>query len=817
MRRITLAAATITVIAVTAQPRAQQAALSPDRSISTSVPALALAPTNHPRLSQNPSHLWLAPETAKPSVASVALARALTLFDQGHDGQAIAALSAPEVQTGVLGPYATYYAARAQMRLGKHGDALRMFRALQQRDPAGYLREAALIGEAEALEEAGDHDKAADIYDRLSKARPLALDDVLMRLGREAQAAFEEQRALEAYARVYYEFPLSETALTARARLDASGHFQPITAGSSRFRFEFGRAQRLFGAKQYGPARSAFDALRSSAVDDDREVVDLRIAESDYYLKRYRSAHDSLTPHTTKGARQAEALYFHAVSSRALGDSATYLKNVRLLVDKFSDQTWAEEALNHLGTQYIRQDDDAAADTVFRELVKRFPRGTYTDRAVWKVGWRSFIGGKYDETAELFERAAVNFPRSDYRPAWLFWAGRAHEQSQRADLAQARFNLAATDYLNTYYGRLSVQRLGGRVPAPRVIAETPAPVVPLPANEYVVRALLEIGRYDDALKELKYAQRQWGESPTLQATTAWILRQQGLAASGREQFNLLRGSINTMRRAYPQFMAAGGEHLPREVLSIIFPISYWELIQKYSAANDLDPHFVAALMAQESTFVADIRSSANAVGLMQLIPSTARAMARKLGLRYSPKLMTNPETNIRMGTAYLSDKIREFGSPHLALASYNAGERAVRRWLSERPGVPVDQFIDDIPYPETQNYVKRILGTTEDYRHLYGQPNGATRAISWQNTPSDTPVPVFGATEAAMNLAGDDSIREVTESTPVKAVPAKRMPAKKRPAVKTSRARSAKASSSLRTAASRTMARPSNARRLRRQ
>ena len=85
-------------------------------------------------------------------------------------------------------------------------------------------------------------------------------------------------------------------------------------------------------------------------------------------------------------------------------------------------------------------------------------------------------------------------------------------------------------------------------------------------------------------------------------------------------------------------------------------------------------------------------------------------------------MLTNPDANVRLGTAYLADKIREFGALHLALASYNAGERAVRRWMAERPEVSdQDEFIDDIPYPETQNYVKRILGTTEDYRWLYGK------------------------------------------------------------------------------------------------
>jgi soluble lytic murein transglycosylase len=106
---------------------------------------------------------------------------------------------------------------------------------------------------------------------------------------------------------------------------------------------------------------------------------------------------------------------------------------------------------------------------------------------------------------------------------------------------------------------------------------------------------------------------------------------------------------------------------------------------------------------------------------MQLMASTGRQYARRLKLPYSSRLLTNPEANLRMGTTYLADKIREFGSFHLALASYNAGERAVRRWMAERPDVAdQDEFIDDIPYPETQNYVKRILGTVEDYRRLYG-------------------------------------------------------------------------------------------------
>jgi soluble lytic murein transglycosylase len=198
----------------------------------------------------------------------------------------------------------------------------------------------------------------------------------------------------------------------------------------------------------------------------------------------------------------------------------------------------------------------------------------------------------------------------------------------------------------------------------------------------------------------------------------------------------LRAGINAMKRAYPQYLAAGGEKLPTDLLKVLYPVSYWDLIRRYSADRDLDPYLVAALIAQESTFTVDVRSSANAYGLMQLLPSTGRQYARRLGIsrRFSLSMLTTAESNIRMGTAYFADLVKQFGGAHYALATYNAGPNRVSRWIAERPGIDSDEFIDDIPFPETQNYVKRILGTAEDYRRLYG--SGAVRADEIDATPA---------------------------------------------------------------------------------
>ena len=129
---------------------------------------------------------------------------------------------------------------------------------------------------------------------------------------------------------------------------------------------------------------------------------------------------------------------------------------------------------------------------------------------------------------------------------------------------------------------------------------------------------------------------------------------------------------------------------------------------------------VAALVAQESNFDPVVVSHANAYGLMQILPSTGRSYARKLGVKpFSTNRLKEAEINVRLGTQIFADDIRKFGGVHFALAAYNAGGSRVFAWRREKPDLPQDEFIDDIPFPETQNYVKRILGTAEDYRYLY--------------------------------------------------------------------------------------------------
>jgi soluble lytic murein transglycosylase len=705
---------------VLAQPQAEEPARLPQASLSS---------TAHAALPKELSHYWFVPDPAELRASRVKRDSVIMGFARG-----VKAVMAADFTTGLplvsptsldesrLRDYARYYRAVALQGLARLPEADAVLTALVESKPQGYLKEAASLKLAEVAVARKDFERAEQILRVLTGERLSAPEDAFLELGHTEEALGQSDRALEAYRRVYFGFPLSDKALDAKAaidRLEAAGDVPAVSQAD-----ELSRAERLFAARRWADARAAFEALSLTRSGNDKDLALLRVAECDVHLGRHRAARDRLKPYLSSSSKADEARFFYLSAVRGVGDSAAYVTLSRALVDDFPDSPWAAETLNNLASYYVVEDQDGDADRVFRELLVRFPRHRYAERAAWKVGWAAYRSRQFAEAATLFESAAVTFSRADYRPAWLYWSGRAREQMGDRREAVARYQIVVADYGSSYYGRLVSRLLASQPDSPlpaRVQIVTPTAAPEAPPTVAVMRALMVAGLFDDAIREVQYAQRTWGDTPQLQATLAWIRYQQAQNLRGDERFAALRGAITTMRRAYPQVLSAEGERVPAEVLRVIFPLDYWDLIEKQSSAHGLDPYLLAALMAQESTFTAEIRSSANARGLMQVMPGTGRRYARKLGItRFTTAALTQPEVNVRIGSRYFKDLMDQFGGAHYALASYNAGEARVERWLKDDPGLPPDEFIDNIPFPETQNYVKRILGTAEDYRRLYG-------------------------------------------------------------------------------------------------
>ncbi len=144
---------------------------------------------------------------------------------------------------------------------------------------------------------------------------------------------------------------------------------------------------------------------------------------------------------------------------------------------------------------------------------------------------------------------------------------------------------------------------------------------------------------------------------------------------------------------------------------IRYPLPYQQSFEQSSTAARISPTWAYGIARSESLFMRDVRSSAGAIGLMQLMPATGREVARTIRLRYSGlQTLTNPESNIRLGTSYLGQMAKRYsGNPVLATAAYNAGPHRVDRWLPDDGSVDARVWIENIPFNETRKYVKRVL------------------------------------------------------------------------------------------------------------
>ena len=146
-------------------------------------------------------------------------------------------------------------------------------------------------------------------------------------------------------------------------------------------------------------------------------------------------------------------------------------------------------------------------------------------------------------------------------------------------------------------------------------------------------------------------------------------------------------------------------------LAMRYPLPWQQQFEKFSTAASIAPTWAYGIARSESLFMRDVRSSAGAVGLMQLMPATGREVAKNISLPYSGiATLTNPESNIRLGTSYLAQMSQQFsGNPVLATAAYNAGPYRVMRWLPQKSSEDARVWIENIPFNETRKYVKRVL------------------------------------------------------------------------------------------------------------
>ena len=271
---------------------------------------------------------------------------------------------------------------------------------------------------------------------------------------------------------------------------------------------------------------------------------------------------------------------------------------------------------------------------------------------------------------------------------WAYWHARALEATGQQDKAEVIYREVAE--LATYHGFLAADRIGAAYNIADVPIATDAETLQrLRGNERLMRA-----------REYAHVGVAWASRAEWQAATA-DMTPEDLAGSA-----VLAAQWNLPDRA----ILSAGRAEQRRAVALRFPVIYVDEIARQARRFDLQPAIMLGLMRRESGFIADIKSPAGAVGLMQLMPATARFVAGKIGRDPGKLVLTHPETNIEMGAWYLRFTLDRY-EDHIALAaaSYNAGPHRVKKWLPPTGSVPADVWIDTIPFDETRRYARAIL------------------------------------------------------------------------------------------------------------
>ena len=321
------------------------------------------------------------------------------------------------------------------------------------------------------------------------------------------------------------------------------------------------------------------------------------------------------------------------------------------------------------------------------------------------------------------------------QPVWRYWRARALQASGKRVAANAIFLALSREH--DYYSQLAQEELGPVMQAPvvniKMGGDDVATVSRQPGIARAV-ALYELGLRGDATQEWNWTIRDFSDTQLL------------AAAELARRMEWYDSAINTAERT-------------RELhdFELRFLAPYRAQAQQAARENDIDEAWVYGLMRQESRFVNVARSSVGASGLMQIMPATARWIARQLGIkRFRVDEMHDPARNIQFGAYYLKHVQSTLdGSPVLATAAYNAGPGRAQRWRDTRP-MEAAIYIESIPFAETRDYVKKVMSNAMYYAARFGQPSVLLTERLGTIPPREAPVTPASDSDTSLEVERPD-------------------------------------------------------------
>jgi len=332
--------------------------------------------------------------------------------------------------------------------------------------------------------------------------------------------------------------------------------------------------------------------------------------------------------------------------------------------------------------------------------------GQNATQNIWYAGWLALrFRQDVNAAAQHFKDFYANVQTPVSKARGAYWLARTAETARQSSVAEQWYNEAAK-YGTTFYGQLAAQKLNEEIQLPPRMADSMQSDILKDERLRAARILANAGDGPDGRAFFKTLLNDASDENEFAALANWSNQH------NEPQWAVLAG------KAAQQHGYAG--------LRAAYPILAKDIRSEFDAR--LDPALAHGLIRQESEFDIAACSHSGALGLMQLMPATAKGVARKIGTSYSQAaLVSHPSCNVQLGSYYIADQLENFGNPYLAIAAYNAGPGNVRKWLTAfgdpRHDANVDMidWIESIPAYETRNYVQRVTENQNVYAALFNR------------------------------------------------------------------------------------------------
>ena len=581
--------------------------------------------------------------------------------------------------------YLLYYEAEAALGLGQREKAEALFLKILKHHPNSAVGHDAHEQLAKIHLESGRYAEAKKIYSHLAQKTDSRWKRAvhLKNLGeiKEKQGLFDAASGV--FERIWAEHP--EVSFSDYVFELHEKNEKVFTPSPKQF---VKRGEVMFEAGNWEEALSAFSGAPQTS------AVRIKTGICLYRLSRFPEALEVFS-----AVDSPKAFYWKGVTLMSMEKEKEAIGVFELLHKLNPKSTWAAKSLLKAARLRHLREEFEEAERLYRLVIEKYLKREEARKSAWNLGWIHYRKKEYEKALEVFSDRAWAYGAE--RERFLYWYARAAERAGDKPGALFALGKLADSRKITYYSFLAKLRLK-QVPPPiqSTAAYSGNPFGKNPAIEKFL-FFIKAGIYDLALREAK------------------LLRPQAKTVVQR----IYLASLYLRARDYKSSInLADGLGSP-EALRFSFPKGFEERVRLFSRKYALDEFLVYSLIREESHFDKEAVSVSDARGLMQLLPSTALEAAPKAGLsNFQASQLFSPDINLDLGCYYLSWLLSIFeGNFAVSLAGYNGGPTSAKTWYEKNGSLDIDEFVEEIPFEQSRNYVKKILRSYAAYEAVYGR------------------------------------------------------------------------------------------------